>query len=308
MVRFTLIAITGCLLSAVLFAMPGVAGAAMIYDGNASSSQSTLYASGDRSLNLLAFTGSPTVMTGADFLRFSNGFLMDSQDANHSSPVLYGWNVPIPRDVSTTGNTYDFNPDRADVSTPYAHEANVPPTGTLREVFGSFGSGYKNMSWILDGEQADQRYYVDLYFTNGFKLSADSNSKTVELAILERGGNSSMNVYGILAPGTGDISTYAPVLTPALYIDPGCENFDPLWQLDTLEIDQAQPVRAYGISLNSNWDNLVGVRIESNGDCFNGPDIMGVGAVGPSVGVPEPATLTLLTLGGLAVLRRRREV
>ncbi|MFA6133065.1 MAG: exosortase-dependent surface protein XDP2 [Phycisphaerae bacterium] len=281
-----------------LGAAGGMAQACFIYDGNAAGTHSTLLTSGDRSLEQLAFVGSPTVMTGADFLRFSDGYLMKSQDASHPTPVLYGWNAPIPRDVSTAGNLQDFNPDRADLSTPYAGEGGS--TGTLAEVFGPFGSGYKNMSRLLDGEEVSRRYYVDLYFGSGMTLSGDSNNATVELAVLERGGNSGFNVYGILAPGSGDIAHYAPTLTSALQVDPGSGSFNSLWSLDTLEIDGAQGVRAYGISLDSAWTNLVGVRIESNGTCFAGPDIVGLGAV------PEPATLSLLAMGGLAMGFRRR--
>ncbi len=281
-----------------LGAVGSTAQACSIYDGNAANTQSTLLASGDRSLDHLAFVGSSTVMTGSDFLRFSNGYLMKSLDADHPTQVLYGWNAPIPRDVSAAGNLQDFNPDRADHSTPFAGETSG--TGTLAEVFGPFGSGYKNMSRILDGEEVCRPYYVDLYFGNGLKLSGDNSSTTVELAVLERGGNSSFNVYGILAPGSGDIAHYAPTLTSALLVDPGCGNFNSLWSLDTLEIDGAQDVRAYGISLDPRWTNLVGIRIESNGSCFAGPDIVGVGAV------PEPATLSLLAFSGLAMLRRKK--
>ncbi|MCK5114333.1 MAG: PEP-CTERM sorting domain-containing protein [Phycisphaerae bacterium] len=59
-------------------------------------------------------------------------------------------------------------------------------------------------------------------------------------------------------------------------------------------------MRVYGISIGSDWENLVGLRIASNGSCSEGPDPVGVGAV------PEPCTILLLGVGGIGVLLRSR--
>ncbi len=254
---------------------------------------------GDRELTSLGFTGSPTVMTGADFLRFGDGYI--STRAN-GPRLLYGWNDVETRDMGPGQNAYMFNPDRADNGSLYVDEATSG--GMLSEVFGSFGV-YKNMSYILDGEEISSTYYVDLYF-DGFTLSGDDDETSVEVALLERGGNSKMMVYGIIAADTSDLDTsiysdYTPTLTSGVLVDYTVGTFNPLWRLDTLEIAESQNVRGYGISISSNWTNLVGLRIASNGECYQGPDLVGVGVV------PEPTTVVVLVLGGTALLQRRKK-
>ena len=281
---------------ALVFSLTTVpAGATVIYD--ASGATSVLHG-GDRELTSLGFTGSSTVMIGADFLRFDDGYV--STRANIFRR-LYGWNDIETRDMGPGLDTYKFNPDRADNGSLYVDEATSG--GKLSEVFGSFG-GYKNMSYILDGEEAYSTYYVDLYF-DGFTLSGDDDETTVEVALLERGGNSKMEVYGIIAGDTSHPNTfiyldYTPTLTEGLLVDNNVGTFNPLWGLDSLEIAESQNVRGYGISISSDWTNLVGLRIASNGSCYKGPDLVAVGVV------PEPATVVLLVLGGIGVLIRRK--
>lgn len=154
--------------------------------------------------------------------------------------------------------------------------------GTMGDVFGSFGgpNPYKNMSYIIDGED-NGAYRFDLLFAlPGSLLSADANSSTVELSILERGGNSDFNVYGINADGS---------LTGALFVGRG-KGASVGWSLDTLEIGGAQTVFGFGIS-HASWKNLKGVRLELLGT-FNGPDIVAVGSVAtsPAPIVPAPAS------------------
>ena len=269
-----------------------------IYDAQAA--DSTLHG-GDRELTSLTFVGSPTVMTGANFLRYDDGYVFNPVQApNH----LYGWGDVQPRDMGTGQHNYYFNPDRADNATPYIDEASSG--GTLNEIFGSF-NGYKNMNYILDGEKRRATYYVDLYF-DGFALSGDDDETTIEVALLERGGNSKMKVYGILAADTSDpdptiYGDYTPTLTSdSVLIDYNVGTFNPLWTLNTLEIGGDQNVRGYGISISNDWTNLVGLRVASEGNCYEGPDLVGVG-----VDIaPEPGTLILLALGGLGALLRKR--
>lgn len=248
----------------------------------------------DRELTQLSFVGSPTVMTGKNFLAFNNGYILDGG----SSGGLYGWNTPQPRDVGTSSHTYDFNPDRADGSTPYNDEGVAK--GTLGEVFGPSAGGYKNMSRLIDGETRSSTSFVDLYLTGAGMLDGDDDDMTVEVALLERGGNSKMRVYGILTPDT-PAGGYAPVLTASsILVDHTIGSFNSLWQLNSLEIGGNQNVRGYGISLPEEWDGLVGVRVATEGDVFKGPDLIAVGVV------PEPMTMSVLAAGGLLLLRRKQ--
>lgn len=247
----------------------------------------TTLSAGDRSLGSLWFSGSATVLTAADFLRFDDGWLYREQPG----VALFGWNDPQPRDMSTSGHVYSFNPDRADTASAFAGE--VGGTGTLAEVFGPGPGGEKNMSWILDGEEVASRYYVDLLLGGGLQINDDGDATTVEVALLERGGNSDMNVYGILG--------YDPlgnaILTPVQFVSRS-EMGPQLWTLDTLEIGGAQKVTGVGLSVGADWQNVIGIRVESAGTSFGGPDLVAVGVV------PEPGALTLLALGLLALRRR----
>ena len=258
-----------------------------IYAAKSAATTSVLHG-GDRELLTLGFTGTTSSMTGADFLRWTGGSLTNNAGT-------YGWNDLVPRDVNGA-NVYTGNPDRADSSTPMPGEA--AKKGTMRDVFGEFNgpNPYKNMSYIIDGEDSGA-YRFDLLFGSGALLSADANASTVELSILERGGNSDFNVYGIKADGS---------LTSALFVGRG-KGASVGWTLDTLEIGGAQTVFGFGISLDASWQNLKGVRIEALGN-FNGPDIVGVGVVAasPPPIVPAPASLALLGITALGSGRGRR--
>lgn len=262
-------------------AFSGLASASIVqYGVNAAATSTTLHG-GDRELTSMGFTGSPTLFGGANFLNFASGSLTNNVGT-------YGWNTPIPRDMSG-GSSISGNPDRADTSTPFAGEAGN--TGTLAEVFGPFAGSYKNMSYIIDGED-NGAWVLDLLFAPGFTLSADADTSTVELAVLERGRNSDYRVYGIQAGQT----LTSPVLVPR------ANSAAAGWSIDTLEISGAQQVGGVGLSLDPSWANLVGIRIEAaNG--FNGPDLVAVGTAMP---VPAPGAAGLLALGALGLLRRRR--
>lgn len=236
----------------------------------------------DRELTSLAFATTGFTLTGADFLNFTDGSLINNAGA-------YGWLDPIARDVDGSNN-YHGNPDRADGSTPYAGEALA--TGTLAEVFGPMG-GYKNLSRLIDGEDTSG-WVLDLFFDPGKRLDADGDDSTVELAVLERGRNSDFNIYG-LTVGNG--------VTGPLFVSRN--DTGPVgWSLDTLEISGAQEVGGVGISLDSTWTNLVGVRIEATG-AFNGPDLIAVGT-GPLRTVPAPGAAALAGLGVLTIGTGRR--
>ncbi|MDX2118601.1 MAG: exosortase-dependent surface protein XDP2 [Planctomycetota bacterium] len=248
---------------------------------DAANTTSVLHAS-NRELTKMSFVGATNTFNGSNFLKFADGTLTNNAGT-------YGWNTPIPRDVNSNNN-YSGNPDRADAATPFLGEAGK--TGTLKEVFGAF-NGYKNMSYIIDGEDT-AAWTLDLLFTPGMLISADNDTKTVELAILERGGNSDLRVFGINDDGS---LTSSFMMYRASTGKTG-------WTLDTLEISGAQNVVGVGISLDSSWTNLKGFRFQAaNG--MDGPDLVAVG-VGQTFMIPTPGSLALVGLGGLVAGRRRR--
>lgn len=267
--------------SAALILASGATSASTIqYGANAAATTTTLHG-GNREMNAMGFTSSPTVFTGGNFLNFTDGSLSNNIGT-------FGWSAPIPRDMNSSNNN-SGNPDRADSASAYTGEAGS--TGTLAEVFGPFGTGYKNLSHIIDGED-NGSWTLDLLFAAGQTLSADANDSTIELAVLERGINSDFNIYGITAGRTFT----APIFVPRANVA------DAGWTLDTLEIDGAQHVGGVGLSLDSSWTNLIGFRIESQ-SAFNGPDIVAVATASP---IPAPGSIALLSLGGLFAKRRRR--
>ena len=309
-------------------------------DPNKTASQSfgsTLTGQGDRELTKMgfkqstgSFAASSTTFNDSNYLNFTDGYLKNNTVGNKSYGTdtgLYGWGDAISRDT-TSANKYTFNPDRADGGTEYGtYGNNTATTGTLSQVFGGFdykartgnnyrtntsttvstteASTYKNMGYLLDGEdvpknetdKTKQSYYVDLLFGHGKTLSADNSDKTVEVSILERGGNSSFDVYGIQ---NGVVKTGLKI-----HVDSQDSKTKKIWALDSLEIGSDQSVVGYGLSLDSSWSNLDGFRIEGvAGD--NGPDIVAVGTADP---IPEPAFYQMsafLTGGGLLALRLRK--
>lgn len=261
--------------AAVLMATAAGASAAIL---RPASTASTVLHGGDRELHALNFTGASNTITGADFLRFDDGALFNGVDS-------FAWSQAAPRDIDTGGNTFLFNPDRADNASAFGAEGDQ--SGTLSEVFGPY-NGYKNMSYLLDGEQSATPYYVDLFFGDGFTLSADADTSTVEVALLERGGNSDMKLYGILPDGG---------LTSGVFVGRGSMG-PKLWDLNSLEIGGKQQVTGVGVSLDSEWAGLVGLRIASEGGSYGGPDLVGIAAI------PEPAA-ALLLLAAIPLLRRR---
>ncbi|MDX2018405.1 MAG: exosortase-dependent surface protein XDP2 [Planctomycetota bacterium] len=252
------------------------------YATNASGTTSVLHG-GNRELTRMAFTGASNSFGGAEFLSFTDGRLTNNVGS-------YGWNDAIGRDVNGNNN-HSGNPDRADTATAFLGEAGK--TGTLREVFGEF-NGYKNMSYIIDGED-NGAWTLDLLFGGNRLFSADADHRTVDLAIVERGGNSDLRIRGIRQDGS---VTDAIMMMRAQTGRAG-------WTLDTLEIGGAQNVVGVGISLDATWANLKGFRFEAaNG--MNGPDLVAVG-VGANNIVPTPGSIALLAAAGLIAGKRRRK-
>jgi hypothetical protein len=242
-------------------------------------------ANGDRTLDSVGFLGSPTVMTPGSIMPFVDGTL---SYGNHS----YGWNTPAPRDMSTAGNAYPGNPDRADHSSHYAGEAGN--TGTLAEVF-----GVNNLSHIIDGEGGG--YQIDLFFAPGQVVKDDGDASTIEFAIFERGWNSKIAIQGIYEDGIGDNLEYTSpiVLTPNDFTYAG-------WKINTLEIGEDQKVVGAGISVDMFGQipgDYIGFRVVSQ-ESYEGPDIVGIRAQNNLI--PAPGALALLGAAGLGLTRRRR--
>lgn len=262
----------------------GAAAAAMAgtdFHSVSSSLTSSVLHGGDRELTSLGFTTSSSTMDGSNFLHWSDGAITNNVGT-------YGWSGAMPRDMGSS-NSVTGNADRADGASLFGGEGGG--TGTLSEVFGSFG-GYKNMSWIIDGED-DGAWTLDLFLGAGQSLDADSDSNTVELAILERGGNSDLQVRGIRGDGS---------VTGAITMLRGSTGATG-WSLDTLEIDGSQSVKGVGISLDSSWQDIVGFRFEAaNG--MNGPDLVGVGVTNALV--PAPGAMALLAAAAIVGRKRRR--
>jgi hypothetical protein len=275
--RFTQISVIG-----LLAFTAGTAAASTNFFPVAAASTSSVLHGGNRELLGLGFAGATNAFTGANFLAFNDGRLTNNLGT-------YGWNVPITRDVNGNNNV-SGNPDRADSASAFLGEAGK--TGTLREVFGAF-NGYKNMSYIIDGED-NGAWTLDLLFGGTTVFNADASGTTVDLAILERGGNSDLRIRGIRS----DDSTTDPITM--LRSATGQTG----WTLDTLEIGGAQNVVGIGISLDPSWTNLKGFRLEAaNG--MNGPDLVAVG-VGFSGLIPTPGAAVLMGAGAALSLKRRR--
>jgi hypothetical protein len=266
-------------------AMLALAAAASAQIHGVSNVQHTLDGNGDRTIDSISFTGSPTVMTPGTMKQFVNGNLSYGNS-------FFGWNDPAPRDMSTAGNDYPGNPDRADHSSPFAGEGSS--TGTLAEVF-----GVNNASHIIDGEGTG--WAIELYFAEGDVVQDDGDSSTMEFAIFERGWNSRIGVQGIYEDGIGDdVHFSSPViLTPEDFAYAG-------WNINTLEIADDQKVVGAGLSVDAFGDapqDYIGFRIFAEAD-FEGPDIVAVRAQNNVV--PAPGAAALLAAAGMGLRRRRR--
>lgn len=257
----------------------GSSGADVVLRPANAATTSTTLVGGDRRLDALGFVGSSTVFGDAHFSLFGDGSLANNLGT-------FGWLDPIPRDKTVSGNTTWSNPDRAVGATPYSLEGSG--AGTLAEVFGTT-LGFRNMSYLIDAED-NRAWFMDLLFHTGYGLLADGDGTTVELAVLERGGNSDFRVYGIRADES---------LTEALFV-PRSATGATGWTLQSLEINGAQPVHGVGISVPVDWNAIVGLRIEALGS-YNGPDIVGVAAMAVIPAAPALAPFALI-----AWPRRRR--
>lgn len=225
----------------------------------------------------------PPLLTEEDFRRWEDARLA-------TGGKTYGWIDPIKRDMNTSGNKYAVNPDRRDNAKPMAGESSS--TGTLREVFTA-----RPLDYIPDCEDCAS-WSLDLKLGNGQFIKSDKNSKTPEIAILERGMYSDLKVKAIVSNG-GQITT-----TKSVFLSRTAQRYTN-FKLDTLEIAGAQMVGVLGPSLDSLGPiegQVIGLQISSDAS-YGGPDQVGVA----TNTVPEPGTMIALGAGLAALARRRRK-
>jgi hypothetical protein len=260
---------------------------------NFSSTAAGAATTSNRTFNGTGFENTAQVWDASYAVAFGSGSLTWlNQNGTRQS---FNWTAQIPMDAGSS-NVYSLNPDRGDTATPFAGELSNPaaPSGTLQEVFGS-----RNLAYLLDGEDSSLSWNLDLYYQSGMGVMNDGDTSTMELLMLERGMNSRLGARAIL-PGGG--------YSDAIVLDFSLSGFAG-YQLDTLEIGNAQNVGGFGIDLNAfnlaqyqpvvgfqffakaNWDN-------AGGTSYNGPDFVGfVGSTPPVTIVPEPATVGLSGIG-----------
>jgi hypothetical protein len=220
----------------------------------------------------LSFTTNyEAALTGADEAK--GDILLESVEYNgdtFSDFVFINQATVVSNDVWTGGSeSGGASADKGDLATVGLSEENI----TNEQVVEAVGNPY--LSSILDVEEAG-RFAIDLFFEE----AAD------HLLLWERGSNSRVDFQGIDAEGNlvGDLlSLDSSEWEPAGY------------QLDTMEIDEAQPVSSLGLSLADFGIadlGIAGVRLISQGEAYNGPDlkIIGLAADDPT-SVPEPTTL-----------------
>jgi len=276
---------TSCAFSCALITLAaGTSHAAVhVYPVNATATSSTLMSSGDRCLDRLSFFGATNTFTDADLTRFASGALTDATGS-------FNWNTSVQRGLGQKSKLWAVTPDRADVATRLSGEPAA--TGSLGEIFGD-SLGYKNLSWAIDGK-SKRTYTLDLVLSRDNYFTPDNDPKTVELAFLERGGDSDVAIYGI----TGYDDSGAPLLTDPIIVNRK-QTTATGWSIDTLRARKAQRVEGAGLSLPSEWGTVIGVRLE-NQKKFNGADIVGVAMI------PTPGAAALFTLAGLTTIRRHR--
>lgn len=267
-----------------LLALTAALGAASMANNNLPVNQILTATQGDElSLVSLTMTGTGVVFTEEDFQRWEDARLA-------TGGKTYGWIDPIKRDMNTSGNKYAVNPDRRDNAKPMAGESSS--TGTLREVFTA-----RPLDYILDSEDCAS-WSLDLKLGNGQYIKSDKNSKTPEIAILERGMNSDLKVKAIVSNG-GQITT-----TKSVFLSRTAQRYTN-FKMDTLEIAGAQKVGVWGLSLDSFGPiegQVIGLQISSDAS-YGGPDLVGVA----TNAVPEPGTMIALGAGLAALARRRRK-
>lgn len=263
---------------------------------------------GNRTFVETGFEGTSFKFTTDNISKFADGKLKFTSD---NVTYQYGWTDVIPSDLGS-GNVYPLNPDRGDTATPFAGE---PVGGTLEEVFGS-----GNLAYLLDGE-SDVKWTLDLLFETGFGIVADGDDETIDLLMLERGGNSMVGVRAILADHTLSQDLIVNFRTSGTNYGIDGKGGWTDYELNTTEIGGAQKVAGVGIDLSAfgltTGAEVIGFQYFVNRDTgvlkFDGPDFLGFIATQELQEVnvvPEPSTLVLASLGSLCLAyrtgRRRR--
>lgn len=194
--------------------------------------------------------------------------------------------------LSNTPRTDDPNSGAA--STDKGDNATAPtlPEEAPRDIEIARFLGNNNLNNIVDTENSGS-FKINLSFDN---LIQQDNTGLDSLFFWERGMNSDLGIQAI--DNTGN------VIGQFLKLSRDSSNYAN-FTIDTMEIDSAQRVGSWGVSLKQlGVTSLAGIQVTAN-DKYNGPDFK---VIARTAAVPEPGTVVGLgVVAGLAFLRRRQQ-
>lgn len=210
----------------------------------------------------------------------------------------------IQNDEYTGGDTGAASTDRGDDIDDLTTTENL--TADNEDEIANF-LGNNNLNNIIDTED-DGTFEMNLFFDS--VIRAD-NTGLDSLFFWERGMNSDLQVQAI--DDTGNIIGNAIKLLRFKDRDRSntLRQESAGFQIDTTEIDGAQKVGSWGVSLEQlGVSRLSGIRVYANED-FNGPDFKVIarrsGTDFARASVPEPGTIIGLgSVAALAFVRRRK--
>jgi hypothetical protein len=179
--------------------------------------------------------------------------------------------------------------DKGDLATPPLPPKEDPTAADIVAYLGN-----NNLNNIIDTEDKGS-FILDIFFDS--EIVKDSSGLD-DIFYWERGQNSSIKIQALDITGN--------LIGSQLKIDQTKNALNYAgFQIDTLEIDHAQPVGSWGISLDTlGVSKLKGLRLIANGRIDNGPDFKFIARRT----VPEPAVIFGLGAIATLALSRRRQL